>query len=62
MRTIRSALGMTQRDWAYYLRVGVPTVSNWETGKTLPSQLAQARIHEVASQHGLDLNTMRKFA
>lgn len=60
-RAIRRALGMTQRDWAYYLRVAVPTVSNWETGRSLPSQLAEARIREVATQHGLDLNSMRRF-
>lgn len=60
-RAIRRALGMTQRDWAYYLRVAVNTVSAWENAKALPSQLADARIREVATQHGLDLNTMRRF-
>jgi len=61
MRAIRRALGFTQRDFAYYLRVAVPTISNWECAKTLPSQLADARIREVATQHGLDLNTLRRF-
>lgn len=60
-RAIRRALGMTQRDWAYFLRVAVPTVSNWETGKTLPSQLADARIREVAVAHGVDLRLFRRF-
>lgn len=59
---IRLALGFTQRDWAYYLRVAVPTVSNWETARALPSQLAQARIREVAAQHGLDTRTLEAFS
>jgi putative transcriptional regulator len=62
MRAIRRALGMTQRDFAYFLRVAVPTVSNWETGRTKPSGLAQSAIRNVAVDHGLDLNTMRRFA
>jgi DNA-binding transcriptional regulator YiaG len=61
MRAIRRALGFTQRDWSYYLRVAVNTVSAWENGHTLPSPLADARIREVASQHGLDLKTLRRF-
>lgn len=62
MKAIRKALGMTQRDWAYFLQVAVPTVSNWETGRTKPSGLAQRAIRSVAVDHGLDLNTMRRFA
>lgn len=61
VKQIREALGFTQRDWAYYLRVAVPTVSNWETAKSLPSQLAEARIREVAVAHGLDMRTMRQL-
>lgn len=60
-REIRLALGFTQRDWAYYLRVAVPTVSNWETAHSLPSQLAEARIREVAVQFGLDPRTLRSL-
>lgn len=60
-RAIRAALGMTQRDFSYYLRVAVNTVSAWENGHTLPSSLADARIREVAVQHGLDLHTLDRF-
>jgi DNA-binding transcriptional regulator YiaG len=61
MLSIRRALGMTQRDWAYYLDVAVNTVSMWETGRRAPSHLAEARIREVAASQGLDLHTMRRF-
>lgn len=62
IKAIRRELGMTQRDFAYFLRVAVPTLSNWETGRTLPSPLAQQAIRNVCAEHGLDLNRMRRFA
>jgi len=61
MRRIRAALGLTQRDWAYYLRVSVPTVSHWETGHTRPSSLAEAQIRSVCVSLGLDQHTMERF-
>lgn len=61
MRRIRAALGLTQRDWAYYLRVAVPTVSHWETGHTRPSQLAEAQIRTITVSLGLDVHSMERF-
>jgi DNA-binding transcriptional regulator YiaG len=61
MLAIRHALGFTQRDFAYYLRVTVSTVSAWENAHVVPSQLADARIREVAVQHGLDPRRLEPF-
>lgn len=60
-RAIRRALGLTQRDYAYLLRVAVNTVSAWETGKAHPSPLADAAIRHLAANEGLDLHRMRSF-
>jgi len=62
LKAIRAALGMTQRDLAYYLRVAVNTVSAWENGHTVPSGLAEQAIRNVAAAHGLDLHTLQRFA
>ena len=61
LRRIRAALGLSQRDWAYYLRVAVNTVSAWENGHTCPSGLAEAQIRNVAVGLGLDLHTLGQF-
>lgn len=62
MREIRKALGMRQLEFAFYLHVAQNTVSNWETGKTMPSGLAEQAIRNLCAEHGLDLNRMRRFA
>jgi DNA-binding transcriptional regulator YiaG len=61
VRAIRSALGYTQRDFAFYLRVAVNTVSAWENGHRTPSGLAEGAIRELCAREGLDLHTMRRF-
>ena len=58
---MRAALGLTQRDWAYYLRVSLNTISAWENGHTRPSGLAEAQIRNVAVGLGLDLHTLEAF-
>jgi DNA-binding transcriptional regulator YiaG len=62
IRAIRAALGMRQLEFAFYLKVAQNTVSNWETGRTLPSGLAQQAIRNLCAEHGVDLNTLRRFA
>ena len=52
---------MRQLEFAFYLKVAQNTVSNWENGKRLPSGLAEQAIRNLAAEHGLDLNTMRRF-
>ena len=61
VRAIRNALGMRQLEFAFYLKVAQNTVSNWENGKRLPSGWAEQAICNLAAEHGLDLNTMRRF-
>lgn len=61
IRAIRKTLGMRQLEFAFYLKVAQNTVSAWENGKTLPSGLAQQAIRNLCAEHGLDLNTMRRF-
>lgn len=61
IKAIRAELGMTQRDFAYNLRVAVNTVSAWENEKTLPSGLAERAIRDLAVSEGLDLHTLRRF-
>jgi DNA-binding transcriptional regulator YiaG len=61
VKDIRLALAMTQRDFAYQLRVAVPTVSNWETGKTSPSGLADRAIRDLCAREGIDWKTCKVF-
>jgi DNA-binding transcriptional regulator YiaG len=61
IKTIRTTLGMTQLEFAFYTRVAVNTVSAWENGLRLPSPLAETAIKNVAVEHGLDLHQMRRF-
>lgn len=62
IRAIRAALNMRQLEFAFYLHVSQNTVSNWETGKALPSGLAEQVIRNLCAEHGLDLNSMRRFS
>lgn len=62
IRAIRRALGMKQLEFAFYLHVAQNTVSHWETGHRLPSGLAEQAIRNLCAEHGLDLNTMRRFS
>lgn len=61
IKAIREALNMTQRDFAYYLRVAVNTVSAWENGHTIPSGLADRAIRAVCVEHGVDIHTLQPF-
>lgn len=40
IKTIRQALGMTQREFAHTLGVHAMSVSRWERGTLTPSQMA----------------------
>ena len=61
VKSIRQALKMTQRDFAYFLRVAVNTVSAWENGHTIPSGLADRAIRAVCVEHGIDIHTLQPF-
>jgi DNA-binding transcriptional regulator YiaG len=61
IRAIRQALGMRQIELAFYLHVSQNTVSNWETGRSLPSGLAHQAIRNLCAEHGFDPVNMRRF-
>jgi DNA-binding transcriptional regulator YiaG len=52
IRRVREKLGMTQEQFAHTIAVTVSTVSRWETGHAVPSNLAWRAIRELASVHG----------
>jgi putative transcriptional regulator len=52
VRRVREKLGMTQEQFAHEIAVTVSTVSRWETGHAVPSNLAWRAIRELASKHG----------
>jgi len=52
VRRVREKLGMTQEQFAHAIAVTVSTVSRWETGHAVPSNLAWRAIRELAAAHG----------
>ena len=51
VRRVREKLGMTQEQFAHEIAVTVSTVSRWETGHAIPSNLAWRAIRELATAH-----------
>jgi DNA-binding transcriptional regulator YiaG len=43
---------MTQEQFAHEIAVTVSTVSRWETGHAIPSNLAWRAIRVLAAEHG----------
>jgi putative transcriptional regulator len=43
-RSLRRKLGMTQRQMAKLLRIGLGTLRNWEQGRTLPDGPAKSLL------------------
>lgn len=54
IRTLRTALGLTQEQFAGKIGVTVSTVNRWENDKSRPSSLAMLRIK--ALQRKVDHN------
>ena len=52
VRRVREKLGMTQEQFACEIAVTVSTVSRWETGHAVPSNLAWRAIRDRASVYG----------
>lgn len=52
IRRVREKLGMTQEQFAHEIAVTVSTVSRWETGHAVPSNLAWHAIRDLATEHG----------
>ena len=47
LKNLRSALGLTQEQFAAKIGVTVSTVNRWENGKTKPQPLAMRRIAQL---------------
>ena len=55
IRTARGDLSMTQPEFAKAVGVSVSTISHWENGHTIPSNLAWAAIRAFCRNKGLDV-------
>ncbi|MGO4741109.1 helix-turn-helix domain-containing protein [Bosea sp. 2KB_26] len=49
-QAVRSKLGMTQEQFAKALHIPLPTLRNWEQGRTLPDPAARALLTIVARE------------
>jgi len=49
IKSIRDKLDLTQEELARKLGVSLSTVSRWETGGSMPSQLAKRRLLDLAN-------------
>ena len=47
IKEIRELYGLSQTQWARKLGVTVQTISNWENGRSQPSELAQNYLKEL---------------
>jgi type I restriction enzyme M protein len=52
LKELRTRLGLSQEKLASLLRVSVPTVNRWETGKTKPDPLGANAIEQFVSKLG----------
>ena len=50
IRKLRTALGLTQEQFAAKIGVTVSTANRWENGKGTPSPLAMLRIEELQNE------------
>lgn len=50
VRMVRKQLGMTQEEFAAALRIPLPTLRNWEQGRTSPDPAARALLTIVARE------------
>ena len=50
VKMIRKSLGLTQENFAHRLGVSHCTVSRWETGKSIPSRLAENQIQRLITR------------
>lgn len=56
---VRKQLGMTQEQFAAALRIPLPTLRNWEQGRTLPDPAARALLTIVAREPELALRALK---
>ncbi len=67
LKRIRTALAMSQTEFAQRLNVTFATVNRWENGRAVPNRLAQTKIYEICKEagvpvYGLTLERIRTIA
>jgi putative transcriptional regulator len=59
VQTIRRQLGMTQEQFAFALHIPLPTLRNWEQGRTLPDPAARALLTIVSKEPEAALRALK---
>jgi DNA-binding transcriptional regulator YiaG len=54
IRTLRTALGLTQEELARQIDVSLATVQRWETDKVVPSRLARKELVRLFKKAGIN--------
>jgi DNA-binding transcriptional regulator YiaG len=50
IKNLRLSLNMTQTEFSTFVGVSFPTISRWENGRVIPSNLAMKRLLEVKAE------------
>ena len=58
IKGIRSAIGLSQQDFADVIGVTFAAVNRWENGHATPNRLAQARLLAFCKEHGIPLREL----
>lgn len=59
VQAVRKQLGMTQEQFAAALHIPLPTLRNWEQGRTLPDPAARALLTIVAKEPEAALRALK---
>lgn len=59
VQAVRRQLGMTQEQFAAALHIPLPTLRNWEQGRTLPDPAARALLTIVAKEPEAALRALK---
>ena len=59
VQVVRKQLGMTQEQFATALHIPLPTLRNWEQGRTLPDPAARALLTIVAKEPEAALRALK---
>lgn len=54
IKTIRSALGFTQEEFAHAISTTLTTVNRWENDKATPNRMARTVIVDYCKNKGID--------
>lgn len=60
-KQVRAQLGMTQERFAAALRIPLPTLRNWEQGRTLPDPAARALLMIVSKEPDIALRALESL-